>query len=472
MTEPACAPTVSTAPVRSINEGDTATLLLASVATFLVLMDYTAPMTTLSETADALHAGPAGQTWVLNGMPVGLAAALLVTGVLADEHGRKRLFVLGTVILALALAAGAAAPTAPVFVGARIVQGGASAAILASSLALVAEAFRTGPARARATAVWGSMIGAGIAVGPLLSSVLASWHWSTTYWVFAAASSIVGVVAARTLVESRSELPRRPDVIGAASLSLGIVALLTALSEGHDGWYRPTTLLLLLSSAVLLTLFVASQGRARHPLLDLRLFRERLFVASTAGALLTGMSVIGLMSYLPTAIQRGVGLTSIATAGMFVIWSGTSAVATYQARHLASRMTSTRQLSLGFAVCAVGLLALVGSIEAGSWVRFVPGLVIAGLGSGLGNAVLPRLAVDSVPAARAAMGSGANNTARYLGSSLGVAVVVMVVSAFAGSPAGGPAGGDAVAHGTDVSLVITAGLALLGAAVTLGLRER
>src|SRR6185295_13384408 len=117
------------------------TLLITSAATLLVIMSYTAPMTTLADTAAALGSGVSGQTWILNAMPIGLAALLLVAGSLADDYGRKRTFLVGTAALALALAVGAAASGTMLFVVARLVQGAASAAILASSLALIADSF-------------------------------------------------------------------------------------------------------------------------------------------------------------------------------------------------------------------------------------------------------------------------------------------------------------------------------------------
>src|SRR5690606_6515510 len=135
-----------------------------AAATFLVLMDYTAPLTTVPDLAYALDANAAEQTWLINSMPLGLAALLLVSGVLADEHGRRRLFIVGSVTLALSLACAAIAPSAVPFILARVVQGAAGAAVLATSLALIAGAY-TGSARVHALGIWGASVGAGIAVG-------------------------------------------------------------------------------------------------------------------------------------------------------------------------------------------------------------------------------------------------------------------------------------------------------------------
>lgn len=178
------------------------------------------------------------------------------------------------------------------------------------------------------------------------------------------------------------------------------------------------------------------------------------FLASTLGALFTGLAVIGLFSVVPALLQSGAGMSPLGAAWLFVLWSGTAFVAALQARRLAGRLSATYQLTLGFALSAAGVLALLGSLE-GPWPRLLPGLLVAGAGSGLLNAALPRLAVDSVPPERAAMGSGANNTARYIGSAAGVALTLALTTA-----------------GPDTALLVSAGLALTGAVITLVLGKR
>jgi hypothetical protein len=147
---------------------------------------------------------------------------------------------------------------------------------------------------------------------------------------------------------------------------------------------------------------------------------------------------------------------------LFLLWSGLSFTVALQAKRLAGRVSPRWQLAVGFLLHAGGVLTMLGAIGAGSWVRLVPGLVIGGVGSGLLNAALPLLAVESVPAQRAAMGSGAQQTFRYIGSCAGVALTI----ALATSSGGGPG------RGADVAMVVSAGLALLGAVSVVALRER
>ncbi|MFJ3535202.1 MFS transporter [Streptomyces sp. NPDC090109] len=481
------APVSVPSPVRE-GRPKTATLAVTATATAVALMNYTAPMPTLPAVAAAFGTPPSAQAWLLNGTPLGLAAFLLVAGGLADAYGRRRVFLLGTLALGLTTALGALAGSTSVFTAARIAQGAASAAVLAGSLGLLAHAYPTGRDRIRATGLWGASVSGGIALGPLLAGALSPVDWRLAYGVLGAGALATAAAGARWLPgagagarwlpgpgagpaaitrTSGAGAPHpapclapppapRPDVVGALTLGLALAALLTALTLGRDGWLRTPVGALLLASAALTALFAAVEARSGNPMIDLALLRRPAFLASTLGALFTGLAVIGLFSVVPTLLQVGAGMSPLGTAWLFLLWSGTAFVAALQARRLAARLSAARQLALGFALSAAGVLTFLGALEghAGAW-RLFPGLLVAGAGSGLLNAALPRLAVDSVPPERAAMGSGANNTARYIGSSAGVSLTLALATA-----------------GPDAALVASAALAVTGAVLALVLARR
>ncbi|MFI8927823.1 MFS transporter [Streptomyces sp. NPDC053474] len=459
---PTAAP--ATAPVRAASPART--LALTSAATFMALMTYTAPMVTLSDTAAALGTSLSAQAWLLNGTPLGLAALLLVAGSLADDYGRRRIFLYGTYALGVTTALGALATSTWMFTLARVVQGAASAAILAASLGLIAQAYPAGPGRIRATGVWGAFVSGGIALSPVVSGALATLtDWRLPYAVLAVTTLAVGALAPRALTESRAPRAGRPDLAGALTFGLALVALLAALTLGRDGWLRLPVGALLLTAAALLTAFTYVERRTATPMLDLGLLRRPLFLASSAGGLFTGLSVIALFSYLPTVLQHTMGLSAMGTGWLFMLWAGTGFLVALQARRLAGRVPARAQLAAGFLLHAVAALTMLGAAAGGSWPRLLPGLLLSGAGSGLLNAALPLLAVESVPPGRAAMGSGAGNTARYLGSAVGVALMIAVATASGSSPA-------ALAHGADVALLVSAGLGVLAALTVLTLRER
>ncbi|MFE1550508.1 MFS transporter [Streptomyces sp. NPDC058718] len=444
------------APARTRRARPAATLAVTGAATAVALMNYTAPMLTLPDTAAAFGTPDSARAWLLNGTPLGLAVLLLVAGSLADAHGRRRIFLLGTLALGVTTALGAFAGSTLTFTLARIAQGAASAAVLAGSLGLLADAYPSGRDRIRATGIWGASVSGGIALGPLLAGALSLVDWRLAYEVLGLAALVTAAAGARALGPDTAERPRqvRPDIPGALALGLALAALLTALTLGRDGWLRAPVGLLFLASAALSAVFVAVEHRSRTPMVDLALLRRPAFLASTLGALFTGLAVIGLFSVVPALLQSGAGMSPLGAAGLFVLWSGTAFVVALQARRLAGRLSAAYQLTVGFTLSATGVLTLLGGLE-GPWPRLLPGLLVAGAGSGLLNAALPRLAVDSVPPERAAMGSGANNTARYIGSAAGVALTLALTTA-----------------GPDAALLVSAGLAMSGAAITLVLGRR
>ncbi|ALO08659.1 hypothetical protein AQF52_3065 [Streptomyces venezuelae] len=476
------------APARQRTARPSATLAVTGAATAVALMNYTAPMLTLPDTAAAFGTPDSARAWLLNGTPLGLAVLLLVAGSLADAHGRRRVFLLGTLALGATTGLGAFAGSTLTFTLARIAQGAASAAVLAGSLGLLADAYPSGRDRIRATGVWGASVSGGIALGPLLAGALSLVDWRLAYGVLGLGALVIAAAGTRTLGPETAKAPgretakaarrepakassrepakashsepakashrTRPDLPGALTLGLALASLLTALTLGRDGWLRLPVGLLLLASAALTAIFVAVEHRSRTPMVDLALLRRPAFLASTLGALFTGLAVIGLFSVVPALLQSGAGMSPLGAAWLFVLWSGTAFVVALQARRLAGRLSAAYQLTLGFTLSATGVLALLGALE-GPWPRLLPGLLVAGAGSGLLNAALPRLAVDSVPPEQAAMGSGANNTARYIGSAAGVALTLALTPA-----------------GPDTALLVSAGLALTGAAITLVLGRR
>lgn len=437
-----------------------ATLALTSAATAVALMTYTAPMVTLPDIAAALHTPLSAQAWLLNGTPLGLAALLLVAGSLADDYGRRRIFLAGTFALGITTALSALTSSTWLFTLTRVAQGASSAALLASSLGLIVHAFPTARGRLHATGVWGAFVSGGIAVGPLVAGAMPDWR--VAYGVLGAAALVVAAFGVRTLSESRAPRGGRPDLAGAVTFGLALVALVAALTLGRDGWLRAPVGLLLLAAVVLVGVFALVERRGTTPMIDLSLLRHRPFLASSASGLFTGLAVIGLFSFLPTLLQQTLGLSAMSTAWLFLLWSGLSFTVALQARRLAGRVSPRHQLALGFVLHAAGVLTMLGALDSGSWLRLLPGLVIAGVGSGLLNAALPLLSVESVPAARAAMGSGAQQTFRYIGSCAGVALTIAIATS----------AGSGLARGADIAMVVSAGLAVLAAVSVVGLRER
>ncbi len=198
------------------------TLTMASLATLLTLITFVTPLATGIRTAAALDAGVGGQAWLLSSMSVGLAAALLAVGVLADDHGRRRVFTAGLVVVALGAVVAAVAGSTGVFIAGRVLQDIGGAAVLATALGLIGHAFPMGPARARAAGVWGASVGAGTGLGGLLTVALDHGQgWRTTYVVTAVLALGLAVAGRLLLTESGGRADRRLDLPGIALLAGG-----------------------------------------------------------------------------------------------------------------------------------------------------------------------------------------------------------------------------------------------------------
>ncbi len=431
------------------------TLAIAAGGTFLVLVAFTTPLASLTITSDALHSDPGGQAWILSSMSVGLAVALLVSGAVADDYGRRKVFVAGAALLALTSALAALAPNTAVLVLARIGQGIGGAAVLSCSLGCIAAEFPAGPRRAHATGVWGASVGAGIAVGPVVIGLLAAaGSWRAGYWLLAAFAVVLAVVARVALTEERAERPRPVDVVGATLLGAGLVALLAGLVEGRQGWDRPVVTVLFVAAVALLVAFALWERRVRAPMLDLALFRRPEFVASIVAGTATGAGIIALMSFTPTFFQRAFHFSTLDAALLLLAWSATSAVVALFARRLPAGFGARSRIVTSLVVIAAGQFMLTGLDTGTSAAHLLPGLLVAGVGSGVLNAALGQIAVTSVPAGKASVGSGANNTARYVGAALGVTVVAVIAA---------HADLGALVAGWDTAAVVTAALSLAGA---------
>ena len=400
---------------------------LASVAagTVLVLVTYVTPLATLPPTARDLGSGPVANAWILSSMSVGLAGTLLAAGVLGDRLGRRRVYLAGlaAVILGAALAAAAWSPW--VYVAAKFAQGGGGAAVLACGLAVLAQHYPPGAARVHATAVWGACMGGGVAGGSLLAVALDfGTAWRENYIATVAAGVVVLCFSVSRIPDSRAVTPRRIDVGGLVLLSLGLVVSVSAMTEARTGVGAPVVAL----SGAAVASFVALgviERRVRQPLIDPELLRHPRFVATTLGALVLGSGMIGMAAFLPTVAQVGYGESLRAASLSPLAWAVTSVVAAVAGRRLPFSLQGPGAVA---ALLAITALSMLTAIWADSTTELLMPLALAGITTGLLNATLGREAVASVPPDQAAMASGANSTARYLGASCGITLFAMIAT--------------------------------------------
>ena len=454
------------AAVRKPGADRTQTLAVVTAATMLVLIIFTVPLTTLEPTALALAAGAGAQAWILSAMPLGAAIGLLAGGALGDNHGRRRVFLGGLLVMTLGSALGALSPHAAVLIVARVVQGLGGAAVLACGLGLIGIAYPEPRARTRATGIWAAGLGAGVATGPIIAVLLTmAGGWTGAYWGSAALAACLLAIGRGALPAAAARPEKSVDWAGTILLMAGLGLALTSLTEARLGLVRPGVIVPAIGGIALLIAFVLVERRHANPVLDLSLFRSADFVGATVAAFASGAGILALMSLVPFVLTHAMGTSALSAAFALTAWSATSVVTALGARWLPEAWSrSILAASLGAAT--VAQLALLGARPDGGIASFLPGLFLAGAANGVLNASLGRQAVATVPPEHAAMGSGANNTARYLGSAIGITVGAVLMAH--GADIGGLEG---LLAGWDEAVLITAGFSIAGAIIVACVRD-
>src|SRR3954452_23252396 len=260
-------------------------LLIVCIGIFMLLLHITVVNVALPAIRIELHTSFTDLQWVVDAYALMLASFMLNAGSLGDLLGRKRVFIAGVILFALASAACGAAQS-PLFLNlARGFQGIGGAIMFAVSLAILSQEFQ-GRERGTAFGIWGATVGAAVAIGPLVGGVLTTWlGWRWIFFVNLPIGAACVAGAVRELHESRDEEHRGFDVLGFATLSGGLFALVLGLLRGNDwDWSSGRVLALFAAAAVLLFAFVLVEWRQREPMLDLSLFRVPTFTGAQIAA--------------------------------------------------------------------------------------------------------------------------------------------------------------------------------------------
>jgi EmrB/QacA subfamily drug resistance transporter len=398
------------------------TLIAVSIATFMLLLDITVVNVALPDIQRSLHSSFQDLQWVVDAYSLTLAAFLLTAGSLADLLGRRLVFIAGLVVFTAASAI-CGLSTSPLMLNlARGVQGIGGAMMYATSLALIAHAFR-GRERGTAFGVYGAVIGAAVAVGPLIGGVITSgigWEW---IFFVNVPIGIVAVTLTRAQVEeSRDPEAARIDWGGLVTFSGALFLLVFALVRGNDkGWGSPQIVGFLAGAGVLLVAFFVLELRQRRPMLDLSLFRRPAFTGANIVALTLSSSVFSMFLYLTLYIQDVLGYTPLQAGLRFLPTTLLSFAVAPFAGKLSVRVPIRLLLGTGLFLCGAGLMAMTSVDASSTWTVLIPGFILQGAGVGLVNPPLASAAIGVVPPERSGMASGINSTFRQVGIATGIA---------------------------------------------------
>lgn len=451
------------------------TLLAASGATALLLLDVTAVNVALPAIEDDLDASFSQLQWVIDAYALTLAAVLLTAGSLADRFGRRLLFLTGIALFTAASLLCAAAGTATLLDLARALQGIGGAAMFASSLAILADAYR-GPARGRALGIWGAITGAALALGPLAGGALVDWlGWR---WIFIVNLPLGAALAWVTLTgvsESRAPRAQSIDRAGLATFTLSCFLLVFALIRGNaDGWSSPLIVGSFATGAALLASFVLIELCGRTPMLDLRLFRIPAFTGTAIVAFAQSFALYPLFLFIAIYFQDLLGYSPLETGLRLLPMTFALFLVAPISGSLTGRIPLKYLLSAGLALIGTGLL-LMRSIEPGSdWSVLLPGFIVGGIGIGVISPALAAAMVGVLSEDRTGLASGVNNTFRQLGIAVGIAGLGAIFQhQLGGSDAGGAIPAAAFTGALREIFLVAACVAFAAVPLTLALvRER
>ena len=399
------------------------TLIAVCGATFMLLVDITIVQVALPTMQRSLHASFSDLQWVISAYALSLSALILTQGSLADKFGRKRIFVIGLAVFTLASLACGLSRTPGALIAARSVQGVGGAAMFATSLALIGQDFQ-GAARASAIAVWGATVGGAVAIGPLVGGALTSaFGWQWIFYVNIPIGVVTLLVSMR-MVNVADPGAKRLDWSGLLTFSGGLFLLVLGLTRGNDdGWSSTTIVSMLAGAAALLVTFVIVELRQERPMFDLSLFRKPAFTGVSVATFGIGAGMFALLPYLTLYLQNDLGLSPLQGGERLLPLTTLSFVVPLASRPITERVPAGLALCVGLATSAVGIWLFTGLTVGSTWRALLPGLAVSGVGVGLANPAIAKIALGVVPPQRAGMASGISNTFRIGGVATGVAAL-------------------------------------------------
>lgn len=407
-----------------------AVLLLASAGCALTVLDTNVVGVVLPTIARDLSASFADIEWVVSAYVLCFASLLLPAGTLADRIGRRRLYLIGLVLFALAsVACGLAAQAGALYL-ARAGQGAAAAFMLAPALSLIGHAHQHPARRARAWAIWGAIMGLTMVLAPLIGGAIATWlGWRWAFHINLPLCLLLAALSGCYVPESRDPVRRRIDVAGVVLFAGSMLSWTWALIRGPvEGWTSTAVLPWLASGVVLGAAFIGVERRRVQPMLDLRLFRIPALVGAVIAMFAYAAAVQVMASLLPLLLQNVRG-DSVLQAGLHMLpFALAMLLLPFLCRRLGAHWHSGKILALGLGVAVLGNLGIALSL----WQHSGPGLLLAmavlGSGGGLLNGETQKAIMSVIPPDRAGMASGISTTARFSGILIGFATLGAVLS--------------------------------------------
>jgi EmrB/QacA subfamily drug resistance transporter len=405
------------------------TLAVLCLSLLIIGVDNTILNVALPTLQRDLGASSSQLQWIVDAYLLVFAGVLLTAGALGDRFGRKRALTLGLLVFGAGSLAAALCDDAGALIATRAVMGVGGAFIMPSTLSILTATF---PAheRGKAIGIWAGVSGLGIAIGPVTGGwLLEHSGWSAIFLVNLPIV-VVALLAGRRLVpESKDPSAPKLDLGGFALSIAGLTALVWGLIEAPSrGWTDPAILAAFGAAAVVLAAFAAFELRSDHPMLDVRLFSNPRFSASSAAISLAFFALFGMIFFLTQYLQDVLGYSALEAGVRTMPVAAGLIVGGPLSAQLTARAGAKRVVAGGLAVVALGLY-LISTADVGTGYGLIA-IALVALGFGMANAMAPATdaIMGSLPEAKMSVGSAVNDTTRTAGGTLGVAVLGSLLS--------------------------------------------
>ncbi len=448
-------------------------LILLCSAQFVVVLDASIVNVALPSIGRALEFSQENLQWVVNAYVLTFGGFLLLGGRAADLLGRRRVFMAGLLLVAVASLLAGFAATEGQLIAARAAQGLGAAIISPAALSIVTTTFSDGAERNKALGVWGAVAGSGGAAGVLLGGILTDglgWEW--VLWVNVPVSLIALALSPRLIAESRAESETRAfDVAGAVTVTAALSILVYALVDANDaGWGSSQTIGLIVLSVLLLAAFVAIELRATKPLVPFSIFRIRTLTGANVVGLLVGASLFSMFFFISLYMQQVLGYSAIHAGLSYLPLALVIMASAGIASQLVTRIGYKPVLAAGLMFIVIGLTWFSRVSVGGSFTTDILGpSLFAAAGLGFAFVTTTIAAVSGVDEHEAGLASGLINTSQQIGGALGLAVLSAVAIARTDDlmSAGGSSLKNGLTEGFQAAFLGGAAIALLGFVLTL-----
>jgi EmrB/QacA subfamily drug resistance transporter len=448
-------------------------LVLLCSAQFVVVLDASIVNVALPSIGTALDFSQENLPWVVNAYVLTFGGFLLLGGRTADLLGRRRVFMAGLLLVAVASLLAGFAATEGQLIAARAAQGLGAAIISPAALSIVTTTFSDGAERNKALGVWGAVAGSGGAAGVLLGGILTDglgWEW--VLWVNVPVALFALALSPRLIAESRAEHETRAfDVAGAVTVTVALSILVYAVIDATDvGWGSSQTIGLLALSIALLTVFVVIELRTAKPLVPFSIFRIRTLTGANVVGLLVGASLFSMFFFISLYMQQVLGYSAI-HAGLSYLPLAVTIMATAAiASQLVTKVGYKPVLAVGLLFIVIGLVWFSRVSVGGGFTTDILGpSLFAAAGLGFAFVTTTIAAVSGVEETEAGLASGLINTSQQIGGALGLAVLSTIATSHTEDllSSGGTNPVDALNDGFQTAFLGGAAIAALGFVLTL-----